>query len=78
MKSLPMDLSSFLTINFLLADIVSSATLTDQPVVPSASTSQRREIALKQVGFLTLILYFTDHFIIKQFIFFFFLGTRFY
>ena len=32
------------------ADIVPSATLADQPVIPSASSSQRREIALKQVS----------------------------
>ena len=62
MKSLSMDLSlHFLTIpvNFS-ADIVPSATPTDQLVVPSASTSQRREIALKQVSYLIVVLYFTN------------------
>jgi hypothetical protein len=41
-------------------DIIPSATPADQPVVPSASTSQRREIALKQVSYLTPVLYFTN------------------
>jgi len=62
MKSLPMNLSFHLIIipvNFS-ADIVPSATLADQPAVPSASTSQRREIALKQVSYLIIILYFTN------------------
>jgi len=62
MKLLPMDLFFYLIIipvNFL-ADIVPSATLADQPVVPSASTSQRREIALKQVSYLINILDFTN------------------
>ena len=45
--------------HFVLADIVSSATRADQPVVPSASASQRREIALKQVSHLIYILYIT-------------------
>ena len=40
----------------LSADIVPSATPADQPVVPSASSSQRREIALKQVNDLNSIL----------------------
>ena len=62
MKSLPMNLSFHLIIipvNFS-ADIVPSATPADQPIVPSASTSQRREIALKQVSYLIIILYFTN------------------
>jgi len=41
-------------------DIIPSATLTDQPIVPTASSSQRREIALKQVSYLTSILYITN------------------
>ena len=51
MKFLPMNLL-FLSYNYfnLSADIVPSATPPDQPVVPSASSSQRREIALKQVS----------------------------
>jgi len=62
MKLLPMDLYFHLIIipiNFL-ADIAPSATPGDQPVVPSASTSQRREIALKQVSYLIIIFYFTN------------------
>jgi len=62
MKSLPMDLSFHLIIipvNFS-ADIVPSATPADHPLVPSASTSQRREIALKHVSYLIIILYFTN------------------
>jgi len=35
-------------------------TLADPPVVPSASTSQRREIALKQVSYLIYTLYTTS------------------
>jgi len=62
MKLLPMNLfSRFIIISVnLSADIVSSAIPADQPVVPSASTSQRREIALKQVSYLIVILYFTN------------------
>jgi hypothetical protein len=62
MKLLPMDLFfHFIIISVnLSADIVSLATLADQPVVSSASTSQRREIALKQVSYLIIILYFTN------------------
>jgi hypothetical protein len=46
----------------LSADIVSSATSADQPVIPSASTSQRQEIALKQVTpSLSLLLLVLDH-----------------
>ena len=45
---------------YFSADIVPSATPADQPVVPSASTSQRQEIALKQVSYLIIILYFTN------------------
>ena len=51
MKLLPMNLLLrfiIASIN-LSADIVPSATPTDQPMVPSGSTSQSREIALKQV-----------------------------
>ena len=43
----------------ILADqpgIISSAIPANQPVVPSASTSQRREIALKQVSYPIFIL----------------------
>jgi hypothetical protein len=53
MKLLLMNLPFHLTItpvNFS-ADIVPSATPADQPIVPSASASQRREIALKQVSY---------------------------
>ena len=51
--SLPMNLLFQLIITFvnLSADIVPSATPADQPVVSSASYSQRREIALKQVSY---------------------------
>jgi len=42
------------------ADIVPSVIPADQPVVPSASASQRREIALKQVNHLISILYITN------------------
>jgi len=62
MKSLPMDLSFQLIIipvNFS-ANIVQSAAPADQPVVPSASTSQRREIALKQVNRLISIFHITN------------------
>ena len=51
---------SIITSINLLGDIVPSATSASQPVVPSASTSQRREIALKQVSYLIIILCFTD------------------
>jgi len=62
MKLLPMDpFFHFIIISInLSADIVSSAIPADQPVVPSASTSQRREIALKQVSYLIIILYFIN------------------
>jgi len=74
MKLLLMDLFSHFIIilaNFS-ADIVPSATPTDQPVVPLASTSQRREIALKQVSYLIIILYFTNiHHQITYLLFFF-------
>jgi len=62
MKLLPMDLFFHLIIIPVnsSADIAPSATPTDQPVVPSASTSQRREIALKQVSYLIIIFYFTN------------------
>jgi len=62
MNPLQMDLSFHLIIipiNFS-ADIVPSATSADQPMVPSASTSQRREIALKQVSYFIIILHFTN------------------
>ena len=49
------------SVNFL-ADIVSPAVPADQPVVPSALSSQRREIVLKQVTRpLTLLLSVLDH-----------------
>ena len=62
MKLLPMDLFLHSITNSanLSADIVPSATSADQPAVPSASTSQRREIALKQVSYFIIILCFTD------------------
>ena len=44
----------------LSADIVPSAAPADQLVVQLASTSQRREIALKQVSYLIIILYFIN------------------
>jgi hypothetical protein len=54
MKSLPMNLLFRLIIISitLSADIISSAISADQPVVPLASSSQRREIALKHVNYL--------------------------
>jgi len=62
MKLLPMDLFLHFIITSvnLSADIIPSAGPADQPVVPLASTSQRREIALKQVSYLIIILYFTN------------------
>jgi len=45
---------------YFSADIVPSATPANKPVVPAASTSQRREIALKQVSYLTSILNITN------------------
>jgi hypothetical protein len=42
--------------NFLV-DIIPSATSADQPIVPTTSSGQRREIALKQVSYLISILY---------------------
>jgi len=45
---------------YLSVDIIPSATPADQPVVPSASTSERREKALKQVSYLIFILYTTN------------------
>jgi len=50
----PMDLSLKIISNLIIfsVDIVPSATPADQPVVLVASTSQRREIALKQVSYL--------------------------
>jgi len=62
MKLLLMNLSFHLIItpvNFL-ADIVPSATPVDQPVVPSTSTRQRREIALKQVSYSIITLCFIN------------------
>jgi len=41
-------------------DIIPSATSADQPIVPTASSSQRREIALKQVSYLISILYISN------------------
>ena len=57
-RSPPMDLLLQIISNFIIlsVDIVPSATSADQPMVPSALTSQRREIALKQVSYLILIL----------------------
>ena len=66
-KLLPMDLFFHLIIapvNFSV-DIAPSTTPADQPVVPSASTTQRRLIALKQVSYWIIILNFTNHFVIK-------------
>jgi len=45
---------------YFSVDVVPSATPADQPMVPSASTSQRREIALKQVSHLIPIPYITN------------------
>jgi len=57
-KLSPMDLfSKYNHLYYLPDDIVPSATPADQPVIPAASTSQRREIALKQVSYLSSILY---------------------
>jgi len=60
--SSPMDLSLQIISNLTIfsVDIVSPAIPVDQPVVPSASTSQRREIALKQVSYLISILHITN------------------
>jgi len=44
----------------LSVDIVPSATPADQPVVPSASTSHMREIALEHVSYLIPILYINN------------------
>jgi len=62
MRLLPIDLSfHFIIISInLSAETVSLSTPADQPVGPLASTSQRREIALKQVSYLIIILYFTN------------------
>jgi len=57
-------------------DIVPSATPADQPVVPAASTSQRHEIALKQVSYLISILYITN-FLSSNNLSYFLSGTRF-
>jgi len=58
-KSSPMDLlfSNYNHSCNISVDIVSSATSADQPIMPTASPSQRREIALKQVSNLISILY---------------------
>jgi len=57
----PMDLFLQLIVTIIFsADIIPSATPANQPVVPSASTSQRREIALKQVNYLIPVLYITN------------------
>jgi len=56
----PITPSSYKQLYYPFSCIVPSATPADQPVVPSASTSQRREIALKQVSYLILILYITN------------------
>jgi len=62
-----MNLFSFSLITlsvFLSVDVVPSATLADQPVAPPASSSQRQEIALKQVSrsaFISSICRFSEH-----------------
>jgi len=45
--------------NFLV-DITPSATLVDQPTVPTVYSSQKRKIALKQVSYLISIIYITN------------------
>jgi len=57
-----MDLSLQIISNLIIfsVDIVPSATPADQPVVPVASTSQRREITLKQVSYLISSFYITN------------------
>jgi len=62
-----MNLFSFSLITlsiFLSVDVVPSVTLADQPVAPPASSSQRQEIALKQVSrsaFISIICRFSEH-----------------
>jgi len=58
-KLSPMDLffSNYNYPYYFSVDIVRLATPVGQPVIPAASTSQRREIALKQVSYLISILY---------------------
>ena len=63
-------------INILSADIVPSVTPVDQPVVPLASASQRREIALKQVSHLPSILHITNIWSSNDLSPFSFLGAR--
>jgi len=46
-------------------DIIPSATLADQPIVPTVSSSQMREIALKQVSYLISIFLPHQYLIIK-------------
>jgi len=41
-------------------DVIPSAASADQPIVPAVSSSQRREIALKQVSFVISIFYITN------------------
>ena len=57
--SSPMNLPPQIISNLIIfsVDIVPSATPADRPVVPIASTSQRRGIALKQVSYLISIPY---------------------
>jgi len=77
-KSSSMDLffQLIIIINILSADIVPSVTPADQPVVPLASASQRREIALKQVSHLTSILHITNIWSSNDLSPFSFLGAR--
>jgi len=58
----PMDLPLQIISNLIIfsVDIAPLATPVDRPVVPTASTSQRREIALKQVSHLISIPYITN------------------
>jgi len=62
MKLSPMDLffSNYNYPYYFSVFIVPSATPADHPVIPAASTSQRREIALKQVSYLISILYISN------------------
>jgi hypothetical protein len=65
--SLPMTLISA-NHNYLCnfsVDIIPSATLADQPIVPTVSSSQMREIALKQVSYLISIFLHHQYLIIK-------------
>jgi len=57
-----MDLSLQIICNLIIfsVDILPSATPADPPMVLVASTSQRREIALKQVSYLISTFYITN------------------